>query len=84
MATLQQLKKVAAKYGATIYQTGNGDLEINAPLKKVWTCDDLHSLVVVLSQWGFKEKKSIAYDDAINRMRNGLRNCSDPYCDNCS
>lgn len=86
MTTLNQLRKAAARHGATVDHRSVGKwhlVNVDAPQGKVWSCDgSIHTLALewqtVDSGW-----RDAAIEDCLGRMEYGTMDCEEPDCDIC-
>lgn len=83
MATLQQAKKVAEKFKATLVDDKSGnhhECRCEAPKGFVWKCDGtIHELIdSCYRPW------KPDYQDLIDRMNYGIEKCEEINCEWCN
>lgn len=83
MASRKQLEAAVARYGATLDERDDLTLYIDAPPGKVWSCDDIHAIVVRHANNCGQSWKPQAYAQALRDMAHGLTDCPHSDCDIC-
>lgn len=86
MVTRQQVTTVARRYNARVeYRADKVGLEhelvIDAPVNYVWTSSLVHQLVMCGADGTSWQE---LYQDALERMAQGIEKCMDINCDICN
>jgi len=80
-ASRTQVMRLVNKLGGSLDELGANNFCIDAPPGMVWSCDDLHALVVSWHQGdGFAPE---AWGDALRRLKYGIEPCPFKNCDVC-
>lgn len=82
MATLRDVKALAAKLGAKVDDAKIGHAHccrVEAPHRKVWACRGVHEMV---DETNVPWKPD--YADMLSGMQFGLDDCTDPDCEWCN
>ncbi len=86
MTYRQKCHSLAKRFGATIEGGRSGncwDYNITAPNGHIWKGDDIHCLVA-FCYVGPREWTEEMWEDAFDRMKDGVEKCDIPDCDYCA
>ncbi len=89
MATLRDLKKVAARCGATVDESSkrHGFVNVDTPAGFVWMASGTHALCVDAGSVHAHPGLPVwdeAVRDCLERIAYGIGPCDDPECDHCN
>lgn len=82
--TLADLRREAARHGATVENDSSGHWSVFqccAPVGKVWAVSgDIHMIRV---EWRYAQDRAAAIESGLADMAAGLGDCDDEECDYC-
>lgn len=84
--TMADVKLAAKRLGATLHKNSTAkvwDYTVEAPRGKVWNCSEVHELVLNQAK-GNVDWLLEAIDDLLDRMEQGVSDCTNPDCEWCN